>query len=228
MLPFAHSHWKLPMDFILHFAICLMTQDFASEGFESLETWFPSSFACIFNFLYFSSEQEKRHLKKTTYSISSVQDCQTGRNYAYFRNTHAWRSPLSWEPAFLAHGYNCLWFYVPGICHWLHLVFLAGLYQIYLASISWPLWSPLGNICAVDYGNVILGYFSFFLLECQSSGYLYCVSFYLCGVLVVPCVFLFSFHSLWSNGVFWIIPYTNFESLGSVQLISGRISQDLR
>ena len=55
--------------------------------------------------------------------MSSVQDCQTGRNYAYFRNTHAWRSPLSWEPAFLAHGYNCLWLHVPGICHRFHLVF---------------------------------------------------------------------------------------------------------
>lgn len=44
------------------------------------------------------------------------------------------------------------------------MVSLAGLYQN-LAPISWPLWSPLGNICAADYGNFILGDF----FSCWSS-----------------------------------------------------------
>lgn len=43
------------MDFILHFAFCLMTQDFASDGLnETLETWIPSSFPCFSQFSQFS------------------------------------------------------------------------------------------------------------------------------------------------------------------------------
>lgn len=55
----------------------------------------------------------------------------------------------------------------------------------------------------------------------------------LCFLLSLRCTgralcFFFYFYSLCSKGVFWIIPYINFESLESVRLISERISQDLR
>ena len=125
--------------------------------------------------------------------MSSVQDCQTGRNYAYFRNTHAWRSPLSWEPAFLAHGYNCLWLHVPGICHRFHLVFFFFDRTIpdLLGSDLMTTMVTLGIFLRGGLWKCYSWLFLFSLLDCQSSGYLYCVSCYLCGVLVVPCVSLF-------------------------------------
>lgn len=184
------------MDFILHFAFCLMTQDFASDGLnETLETWIPSSFPCFSQFSQFSHlSKKKRHLKKTTYSIPSVQDCQTGRKYAYFRNTHTWGCPLSREPCIPCTRIQlplvlCAWnlpLVSPGIFFGRTIPDLLGsdlmttmvTLGIYLCGGLWKCYSWL---------------FLFSLLDCQFSGYLYCVSCYLCGVLVVPCVFSFLF-----------------------------------
>lgn len=104
--------------------------------------------------------------------------------------------PYLGNPSFLAHGYNCLWFYVPGMCHWFHLVFF--FFFFFGRTIPDLLGSDLMTTM-VTLGVYLRGglwkchswLFLFSLMDCQFSGYLYCVSCYLCGVLVVPCVFSF-------------------------------------
>ena len=53
------------MDSILHFAICLMTQDFGLMRLWKLE--FLLRFLAFFNFLYFFIRARKRHLKNNIF-----------------------------------------------------------------------------------------------------------------------------------------------------------------
>lgn len=217
MLSFTHKHWKLPwISFcILHFV--WWPRILRVTGWMRL--WKPGfrlRFLAFLNFLNFLNfliwARKKDILKKQHILYPQSRIARPEESMPTFGTRTPGDVPYLGNPAFLAHGYNCLWFYVPGMCHWFHLVFffLAGLYQIYLAPISWPLWSPLGYICAVDYGNVILGYFSFLWWTANSldiyivflvisAVYWSCLVFFLLFLFVVfeRCFLDYSLHQFW-------------------------------
>ena len=163
---------------------------------KGLRLWKPDfllRFLAFFNFLYFSSEQEKRHLKKQHILCPQSRIARPEETMPTFGTrtpgeVHYLGGLHSLHTDTTAFGYMCLEFATGST--WYFFFFDRTIPDL-LGSDLMTTMVTLGIFLRGGLWKCYSWLFLFSLLDCQSSGYLYCVSCYLCGVLVVPCVSLF-------------------------------------